>query len=479
MKISKVLVFIFTLLLITYAGQAQKRQKVVITSGESIYFGIDSSYYKRHLADSLKKWFGKTKAAKIIDSVDSNNWPRFFVNVMASYDTTIIGNYYRKLNIWKIATIEKNNSLLEVRPEDNRHLNEEGFKSPFYMFVPESDEVVPVKEWANEPPLVVNTKPVPPVTVKKENKEIVSVKPSKQEPELSDAKAKAVVAAAVKSKMVPGDKIVIDTIIVMQPGNFNQTIINSNFDDKFNRTLYVAVKENKAAIEINTLYGYKFVELPELAKSESVVKGIRIYRVSFTGPIKDFDIVHNVEQDTAIIYVYLTKRMDEKGYVASKNYVEEWDAKFAEDAAKREKKRKENEKQNSEYSSVANELKKLMKSIYESVRNNNLKLHSSPQPSLTEIDRIIKDAEGKYKDLKNYLLTNENKIKSFAGSNSTNSAFMNKMSDAIMEVRSNFQRIDNTVKDSNANGGKINIGNLYAAFRGIQDAAYTASELSY
>ena len=479
MKTSKVLVFIFTLLLITYAGQAQQRQKVVITSGERIYFGIDSNFYKRHLADSLKKWFGKTKAAKIIDSVESDNWPRFFINVMASYDTTIIGNYYRKLNVWKIATIEKKNSLLEVRPEDNRHLNEEGFLSPFYIFVPESDEVVPVKEWANEPPLVVNTKPVPPVPVKKENKEIVSVKPDKKQPELSESKAREFIRATVKSKMVPGDKMVVDTILVVKPGDDNQTKINAAFDEKFNRTLYVAFKENKASIEISNLYGNNFVELPEIAKSEYSGKGIKIYRVSFTGPINDFNIVHNVEQDTANIYVFLTKRMDEKGYIASKKYVEEWDAKIAEVEAKLEKKRKEREKQNSEYSSVANDLKRLMKSIYESVKNNNLKLHASPQPSLTEIDRIIKDAEGKYKDLKNYLLNNENKIKSFAGSNSTNSAFMKKMSDAIMDVRSNFFRIDDTVKDSNANGGKINIGNLYAAFKGILDASYTASELSY
>ncbi|MBL0134804.1 MAG: hypothetical protein IPP79_12805 [Chitinophagaceae bacterium] len=339
--------------------------------------------------------------------------------------------------------------------------------------------MVLVKEWANEPPLVANTKPVPPVPVKKENKEIVSIKPDKKQPELSESKAKEFIRATVKSKMVPGDKMVVDTILVVKPGDDNQTKINAAFDEKLNRTLYVAFKENKASIEISNLYGNNFVELPEISKSEYSGKGIKIYRVSFTGPITDFNIVHNVEQDTANIYVFLTKRMDEKGYVANKKYVEEWDAKIAEVDAKLEKKRKEREKQNSEYSSVANDLKRLMKSIYQSVKNNNLKLHASPQPSLTEIDRIIKDAESKYKDLKNYLLTNENKIKSFAGSNSTNSAFMKKMSDAIMEVRSNFFRIDDTVKDSNANGGKINIGNLYAAFKGILDASYTASELSY
>lgn len=295
----------------------------------------------------------------------------------------------------------------------------------------------------------------------------------------STIKALATVRASAKTKMLPGEKLVIDTAVLIKPDSYNQTVINAEFDEKLNRTLYVAVKEGAAAIEINTVYTYKFVELLDASKTEFVINGFKIYRVSFTGPINAFDIVHDVEQNPATIYIFLTKRPDEKGYAASKKIVDEWDGIFAKRDAELEKKGEERNKQYEAFTSVSREFKSRMRAIYESAKTNNAKLHASPRPSLTEIDGIIKDVEGKYNDLKNYLLSNENKIKSVAAANSSNSAYIKKISDAIMEIRNDLKRIDDTVKASNESGGNINIGNLWTAFLGIQQTAYSASELDY
>jgi hypothetical protein len=120
-----------------------------------------------------------------------------------------------------------------------------------------------------------------------------------------------------------------------------------------------------------------------------------------------------------------------------------------------------------------------MKRIYESAKYNNSKLHAFTTPSPTEIDGIIKDLENTYKGLKNYILDNESKIKSVVATNTAYAAFIKKQMDAFMNIRSDFNRIDDTVKTYNDSGGKINIGNLWAAFLGIQETAYKASESSF
>lgn len=292
-------------------------------------------------------------------------------------------------------------------------------------------------------------------------------------------KALATVRAAVKTKMLPGDKLIVDTAVIMKPGGYNQTVINAEFEEKYNRTLYVAVKDSAATIEINTVYTYRFVELPYASKTEFVINGFKIYRVSFTGPINAFDIVHDAEQNPSTIYMFLTKRLDEKGYAASKKNVDEWERIFAERDAALEKKRAEKDEQYSKFATIADELKSRMQAIYQSAKKNNAKLHASPGPSLIEIDEIIKDIENEYDALKKSILDNETQLKSSAATNSAYSKYIKSMMEASAEIRSDIQRIDDTVKDSNESGGKMNIGNLWAAFLGIQQRAYSASELEY
>lgn len=292
-------------------------------------------------------------------------------------------------------------------------------------------------------------------------------------------RALATVRTAVKSKMLPGEKMVIDTAVLMNPGGYNQSVINAEFDEKLNRTLYVAVKEGAAAIEINTVYTYRFVELPDQSKTAYVINGYTIYRISFTGPVNAFDIVHDVEQSPATIYMFLTKRPDEKGYAASKKIVDEWNGAFAERDAELDAKRKEKDLQYAGFATIAGELKSRMQAIYESAKSNNAKLHASPKPSLTEIDAIIKDVESKYDNLKNYMISNESKITSVAAANSSYAAYIKNVMEAFMDIRGDLKRIDDTVVASNESGGNINIGNLWAAFLGIQQTAYRASELDY
>ncbi len=289
----------------------------------------------------------------------------------------------------------------------------------------------------------------------------------------------ATIRALVKTRMIPGEKLLIDTAIIMKPGNYNQTIINAEFDEKLNRTLYIGVKDSAADIEINTVYTYKFVTLPSESTKTFNSNGFRLYRVSFTGPINAFDIVHDVAQNPATIYMFLTKRPDEKGYAANKKVVDEWNGIFAERDAALEKKGKEKNKQYEAFAGIAREFTTRMKRIYESAKYNNSKLHAFTTPSPTEIDGIIKDLENTYKGLKNYILDNESKIKSVVATNTAYAAFIKKQMDAFMNIRSDFNRIDDTVKTYNDSGGKINIGNLWAAFLGIQETAYKASESSF
>ncbi len=478
MRTNATLIFLF---LVQFATLAQKPQKITFTSMNGFYIGIDMPYYNGHLSDSLTKWLGKAKATEIIENVEAGHWPKKGLGVAFTYDTAIIGNFARELNCWKIATIEKKHAILEVRPEDNKHLNDESFTKPFYIFIKESDGIAIVKEWKGTATDVEDNKKVSNVHIKKENKEIVSEKKDKKEPELSEAKVKAIIKATVKSKMVPGDKIMLDTTLEMDPlfPSSNQKIIHTWYDEiNYNRTLYAAVKETDAPLDISTLYSYHYVILPNNATKEFTLSGYKLYRISFTGPINDFNITHHPES-SGKIYVFLTKRLDEKGLAANKKIIDEWEEGFAKKDAELEKKRNAREKHNNEFSTVAGEIKSRMKALYESAKLNNAKLHASPRPSLTEIDRIIKEVESKYKDLKTYLLNNESKIKSFAASNSSNSAYIKKISESIMEISRNFKRIDDTVKASNESGGNINIGNLWAAFLGIQESAYQASELIY
>lgn len=295
----------------------------------------------------------------------------------------------------------------------------------------------------------------------------------------ADVKALATVRAAIKSKMLPAEKIVIDTAVLMKPGAYNQTVINAEFDEKLNRTLYVAVKEGAASIEINTVYTYKFVELPESSKTEFVINGYKIYRVSFAGPINAFDIVHDVGQNPATLYMFLTKRPDEKGYAAGKKIVDQWNDDFADRDAALDEKRKEKDKQYGRFTTIAGGFRSRMQAIYESAKSNNAKLHATTQPSLTEIDIIIKDLQSKYDDLKNYMVNNESEIKSVAAANISYSAHIKKVMEAAMEIRSGMKRIDDTVIASNESGGKINIGNLWAAFLDIQQTADSAVRLDY
>lgn len=469
------------LFLVQLATLAQKPQKIAFTSMKGFYIGIDMPYYNGHLNDSLTKWFGEAKAAAIIENVEAGHWPKKGLGVAFTYDTTIIGNFARELNCWKIAAIEKKHAILEVRPEDNKHLNDESFTKPFYIFIKESDGISIVKKWKNASTDVVDNTKVSDVPFKKENKEIVSVNKDKKEPELSEAKIKAIIKATVKSKMVPGDKIMLDTTLEMDPlyPSSNQKIIHTWYDEiNYNRTLYAAVKETDAPLDISSLYSFHYVILPNNSTKEFTISGHKLYRISFTGPITGFNITHHPES-SGKIYVFLTKRLDEKGLAANKEVIDEWEEGFTNKNAELQKKRKEREKQNSGFSTVASEIKSRMKALYESAKLNNAKLHSSPRPSLTEMNRIIKDVDSKYKDLKTYLINNESQIKSFAASNSSNSAYMKKISESIMEISRNFKRIDDTIKASNESGGNIIIGNLWAAFIGIQESAYRTSELNY
>ncbi len=150
-KKSNLIACFLILFLIQLSAHAQKRQKAEFTGMSNLYLGIDPVFEKKQVIDSLNKWFGKAKAAQISEYVNVNNWPQFMINVLASYDTAVMGEFARKLHCWKIAVIEKKNYLLEVRPEDNQHLGQADFKKSFYIYVPGGEEVAMVIDCNGSP----------------------------------------------------------------------------------------------------------------------------------------------------------------------------------------------------------------------------------------------------------------------------------------------------------------------------------------
>lgn len=122
------------LLVVQQFATAQKRQQAQIRYLEGFYYGIDEKFLDLHLEDSLAKTFGKKRAEDILRGCEVDMWPQSAFEALTQFDTVVIVNYFKQFRAWKIFDFDKNNSILEVRPEDNKFLQDTGFKKTFYIF---------------------------------------------------------------------------------------------------------------------------------------------------------------------------------------------------------------------------------------------------------------------------------------------------------------------------------------------------------
>lgn len=324
MKLKFILLCLLAVLLIQPAANAQKRQKAVFTGMSNVYLGLDPTFEKKQVIDSLNKWFGKAKAAQITENVNVNNWPYFMIGVLSSYDTAVIGEYARKLHCWKIATIEKKNILLEVRPEDNKHLGQADFKKPFYMYIPGGEEVAVVKDWNGAPgnnsepgtndELVKgnNNGKQPPKSPSSGKEDVLSFT---IDPEDDEQTRKNFIAAIKKLKTKPG-RVVQQEILKQEIPAGMALKIDLPFPPEMKRYIYVLTDgANNGAVFQLDLDG-----ADELLKPTPNSSNMGNYSLSYSISIGDITIawINSKETKTVNATVVVFTEKDEKAYAEYK-----------------------------------------------------------------------------------------------------------------------------------------------------------------
>ncbi len=332
-KKSNLIACFLILFLIQLSAHAQKRQKAEFTGMSNLYLGIDPVFEKKQVIDSLNKWFGKAKAAQISEYVNVNNWPQFMINVLASYDTAVMGEFARKLHCWKIAVIEKKNYLLEVRPEDNQHLGQADFKKSFYIYVPGGEEVAMVKDWNGSPGNITepgtgeevvkgnNNGKQPPKGKGNEKEDVLSFT---IDPEDDEQTRKNFIAAVKKLKSKPG-RVVQQEILKQEIPAGMAFLLRLPYPPEMRRYIYVLTEgaDNYAEFQLD------FTGLDQLIKPATNGSVMGTYRLSYTNCIGDVDNawINSRDRKTVNVTVVVFTEKDEKAYAEYKKERKETDKK--------------------------------------------------------------------------------------------------------------------------------------------------------
>lgn len=332
-KKTGLLACILLLLFVQQISFAQKRQKAVITNMNNIYLGADPAFEKKQVKDSLNKWFGKAKASQITEYVNVNNWPRFMINVLVTFDTAVIGEYARKLHCWKIATIEKKNILLEVRPEDNQHLDQADFKKPFYMYFPGGEEVAIVKDWKgdagnkqepgkNDEVVKGNNNGKQPTKGKGSEKE--DVLSFTIDPEDDEQTRKNYIAAVKKLKSKPG-RVVEQEILKQEIPAGMALQVSLLYPPEMRRYIYVLTEgaDNYAEFQLD------FTGMDQLIKPATNGSAMGTYRLSYINCIGDVNLawINSRDRKTVNVTIVVFTEKDEKAYAEYKKERKEADKK--------------------------------------------------------------------------------------------------------------------------------------------------------
>lgn len=212
--------FVFTLIALlavqqTFA-QPKPKQKATIIYSDGIHMGIPNQYYENHLDDSLIKWFGKKKADYIKEHVEVNGWPQSALQSLFDLDSNKYGAYFKNIRAWRIATLGKTNSLLEIRPEDNSFLKDTSFRQPFYLYY-ENNNYLSFGKWPD-----ISTGSQPPAGS-------------------DDMTVRKTFAAGIKKKYVtPERKLRTEYLDAVIKGS-QEITLETEFDEKEKRILVVMV----------------------------------------------------------------------------------------------------------------------------------------------------------------------------------------------------------------------------------------------
>lgn len=303
--------------------------------------------------------------------------------------------------------------------------------------------------------------------------------------EQDSIKAITAIRALVKSKMLPGDKLVLDTLEKVEPipigdGTYQaaQNVFFTDFDKKYNRTMYVAVKSSQDSLIISGHYYpgsvYKYMP-PETIKKFNT-NGYTIYRCSFTGDINIFDIEHYI-QSTTHIYYFITKRLDEKGFAANKKYFDEWDGIAAKNKEETEATGNYNRGLASDFSEIKSTIEKMAHALND-VCVDNLRILNSGSPSVSTYNQCIGAVFDETDKIKKYILSNESKINTLGANKSAYENYFNMVFGLLQKISDAKDNISRKV-NANNNGEKADLNGIKAAIFDIEMAASDISAKSY
>jgi len=296
----------------------------------------------------------------------------------------------------------------------------------------------------------------------------------------NEKKAFAPVIALAKSKMQPGEKIVLDTLILLDRDIYDKSFfqVPTEYDDQNNRTIYAAIRGGNDFLEVSPAIVHAQRELPPSFIRQTKIKDISITNISFTGPVQYFE-VHNKMEHESYAYIIVTTRKDAKGYAINKPLLQKWEDDVAQENKAWDDAMKRNASAYTSFSSMADEMKKMLKDIYETAKVNTTKLFSDPRPSNDEMGGMIKNITGKCDAFRDYALTNEDKLKSLASANGSYKKYITAILKASIDIQREVKYLDETIKTANDYKTTLNTGNVQSGMSGIRTIADDALRLEY
>jgi len=145
----------------------------------------------------------------------------------------------------------------------------------------------------------------------------------------AEKKAFSPVLTFAKSKMQPGEKIALDTLVWLEDKIYDNSFfkVKTEFDVQNNRTIYATVRNCNEFLDVAPNIIGRYRELPPESIKQITNKDLKISNISFTGPVEDFE-VHNMNDTAVYAYIVVTTRKDTKGYAANKQQLDEWEARM-------------------------------------------------------------------------------------------------------------------------------------------------------
>lgn len=240
----------------------------------------------------------------------------------------------------------------------------------------------------------------------------------------------------VKSKLLPGEKIISDTLETYVT---HGSTLGTDFEHiaaNQNRTVYIFSKkgETNDIGFAGTNHDFPVVYLPDNVLQRIPSATYDIYKISFTGPLSYISyalfLPHpkslvpsqslfaalNGEQDDSVIQVRViaTVRPDPKGYAQNKSVFDQWARDLAADEEATKEERKKNDAAWDEFANFARTTINYGTTVYETAKANKTKLYEDQSLDRRQVFDLIMEVHNDYMKLRDLMVDNESKLRSLA-----------------------------------------------------------------